>query len=154
MAKPTTPRLVARVWGALLFTALAVIVAGCPKTPGTTTAADDDYYDDWWLCANNCGEEDADCVDACTDEFNETHSGPQREEPLPFKLRRRTGDGPGPMGFTGQLCPAGTEPSAFPMPIYDPIGPDGIPGTADDGLFVDHFETVWYCLPEDLEPAG
>lgn len=40
-------------------------------------------------------------------------------------------------------CPEGSSPVAFDMPIYD-----------DDGLFVVGYETVWFCIPDDLEPAG
>jgi hypothetical protein len=49
--------------------------------------------------------------------------------------------GPGPV--FGTKCPAGTFLSPFQQPIYD-----------EDGLFVVGFETVWYCLPDDLRPAG
>jgi len=41
-------------------------------------------------------------------------------------------------------CPDGTFLSPFEMPIYDD----------NDGLFVVGYETVWFCLPDDLEPAG
>jgi len=41
------------------------------------------------------------------------------------------------------LCPGGTFASPFEQPIYD-----------DEGLFVVDYETVWYCLPNDLEPEG
>lgn len=47
----------------------------------------------------------------------------------------------GPGGFIN--CPPGYHPSPFDMPIYD-----------DDGLFVVGYETVWFCIPDDLEPAG
>ena len=150
MLRQTSSHVAAIILRTLLFITLVVILAGCANTSGTTTAANG-HYDDWWLCADNCGAEDADCIDACTDKFNEKHSDPN---PPPFKLQRRTGHGHKPLGFAGQLCPAGTVASSFPMPVYDPIGPDGVSGTADDGLFVDHYETVWYCLPEDLEPEG
>jgi len=40
-------------------------------------------------------------------------------------------------------CPEGTFHSPFEMPIYD-----------NDGLFVVGYETVWFCLPDDLEPEG
>jgi hypothetical protein len=53
----------------------------------------------------------------------------------------RGGGSGGPDGF-GQ-CPAGHHLSPFEMPIYD-----------DDGLFVVGYETVWFCIPDDLEPAG
>lgn len=45
--------------------------------------------------------------------------------------------GPGGMAF----CPAGHHLSPFDMPIYD-------------GLWVVGHETVWFCIPDDLEPAG
>ena len=41
------------------------------------------------------------------------------------------------------FCPGGTVATAFDQPIYD-----------DDGLFVIGSETVWYCVPADLEPEG
>ncbi|MGH8611228.1 MAG: hypothetical protein ACREYF_04040 [Gammaproteobacteria bacterium] len=44
---------------------------------------------------------------------------------------------------TPRRCPSGTFLSPFDMPIYD-----------DEGLFVVGYQTVWFCLPEDLEPAG
>jgi hypothetical protein len=47
--------------------------------------------------------------------------------------------GPGPV--VGARCPEGTFLSPFEQPIYE-------------GLFVVGYETVWYCLPDDLEPAG
>ncbi len=53
---------------------------------------------------------------------------------------RRPGHG-GPGGFVN--CPPGTQPTPFDMPIYD-----------DEGLFVVGYKTVWFCLPDDLEPAG
>jgi len=40
-------------------------------------------------------------------------------------------------------CPKGTSLSPFEMPIYD-----------DDGLFVVGYQTVWFCIRDDLEPAG
>jgi hypothetical protein len=40
-------------------------------------------------------------------------------------------------------CPEGSHLSAFEKPIYD-----------EDGLFVIGYETVWFCIPDDLEPAG
>ena len=39
-------------------------------------------------------------------------------------------------------CPKGTVLTPFEMPIYDQAG-----------LFVVDYKTVYYCLPEDLEPA-
>ena len=47
----------------------------------------------------------------------------------------------GPDGFAS--CPEGSYLSPFEMPIYDA-----------DGRFVVGYETVWYCIPDDLEPAG
>ncbi len=47
----------------------------------------------------------------------------------------------GPTGFIN--CGAGYHPSPFDMPIYD-----------EDGLFVVGYKTVWFCIPDDLEPAG
>jgi len=124
-----------------LFVLLLGPLVGACATSGT---AQSDHYNDWWICVGDCGEEDADCVDSCTDDFNETHASPGRDSP-PFTLRRRSGGGGPPTipPVLGARCPPGTVLSAFPMPIYD-----------DDGLFVIGYETVWYCLPEDLEPAG
>lgn len=124
----------------LLVLLLGPLAGACRSTQ----AAQSGYWDDWRLCADNCAEDDADCIDACTDDFNDTHDSPGRDTP-PFKLRRRTGGG-GPPGIPPVIissCPPGTHLSPFPMPIYDP-----------EGLFVIGFETVWYCLPDDLEPAG
>lgn len=51
-------------------------------------------------------------------------------------------EGPtGPGGFAS--CPEGYHLSPFEMPIYD-----------GDGRFVVGYETVWFCIPDDLEPAG
>lgn len=44
----------------------------------------------------------------------------------------------------GILCPAGTTPYPFDMPIYDD----------ETGLWVVGYETVWFCIDDDLEPAG
>lgn len=65
-------------------------------------------------------------------------------EPVPFKLKlRKQGHSHShPDDFLGR-CPKGTVASPFEMPIYD-----------KDGLFVVGFRTVWFCIPEDLEPAG
>jgi hypothetical protein len=56
-------------------------------------------------------------------------------------LAPRGGRPTGPGGLVS--CPAGYHLSPFEMPIYD-----------DDGLFVIGYETVWLCIPDDLEPAG
>ncbi len=61
----------------------------------------------------------------------------------PLKLRQRTDDDKGPSPVFVNRCPSGTFLSPFDMPIYD-----------DEGLFVVGYKTVWFCLPEDLEPAG
>ena len=109
-------------------------------------------YDDWWICADTCGEEDAACVDACTDDFNSTHDTGQcaktlgyhlvEQKPVPLKLQvAKTKRRPAIKDIFAGRCPAGTVPSQFDMPIYD-------------GLFVVDFEKVWFCLDEDLEPAG
>lgn len=65
-------------------------------------------------------------------------------EPVPLRLKlRKGGTSPSHSGdFLGR-CPEGTVASPFEMPIYD----------EDDGLFVVGFKTVWFCIPEDLEPA-
>ena len=151
MRKQTIPHLAARlsgpafVQGALLFTVSVLIAVGCASPSSGTADADDDFYEDWFLCAANCvpgsvGE--VECLDACTDEFNETHSNPSNEEPPQFRLQRKTGKSLRPTGLVAR-CPEGSALSPFPMPIYD-----------EDGLFVVGYKTVWYCLPEDLEPAG
>ncbi|MGH8606421.1 MAG: hypothetical protein ACREX9_03070 [Gammaproteobacteria bacterium] len=62
----------------------------------------------------------------------------------PLKLRQRTDDDKDPNPVFGNRCPLGTFLSPFDMPIYDD----------EEGLFVVGYETVWFCLPEDLEPAG
>ena len=41
------------------------------------------------------------------------------------------------------FCPGGTVATPFEEPIYD-----------ENELFVEGYETVWYCLPADLEPEG
>jgi hypothetical protein len=118
---------------------LGALLGGCHSTGGSQS----DYYEDWWICVDVCAEEDADCVDACTDEFNDTHDDPG-EDPPGLRLRRRTpGGSPGIPPVIVSRCPPGTVLSPFAMPIYD-----------EDGLFIVGFKTVWYCLPEDLEPAG
>ena len=45
--------------------------------------------------------------------------------------------------FVFNPCPAGSVLTPFEMPVYD-----------GNGLFVVDYETVWFCIPEDLEPAG
>ena len=49
----------------------------------------------------------------------------------------------GPTKYAAR-CPLGTILTPYDMPIYD----------EETGLFVVGYETVWFCLPEDLEPAG
>jgi len=108
------------------------------------------FYDDWWSCVEKCCETCADCVDSCTDDFNSSHS-PEHEDLSSFKLvrtpRGRESDlksGLVKLQVIGDykiVCPAGTFPSAFPMPIYD-----------ETGLWVVGYYTVWYCIDEDLEP--
>ncbi len=44
----------------------------------------------------------------------------------------------------GTLCAPGTVATPFEMPIYDDA----------TGLWVIGHETVWFCVPADLEPAG
>lgn len=60
-------------------------------------------------------------------------------------LALRAPRGGGPTGPIDSFinCPPGYHPSPFEMPVYD-----------DDGLFVIGYETVWFCIPDDLEPAG
>ena len=62
-----------------------------------------------------------------------------------LKLRQRPEPGGVPQGpdDIGSKCPEGTFLSPFEMPIYD-----------SDGKFVIGYETVYYCLPIGLEPAG
>jgi hypothetical protein len=60
-------------------------------------------------------------------------------EPGQVLVAKPVSKGPGPV--VGARCPEGTFLSPFEEPIYD-------------GLFVVGHETVWYCLPDDLEPAG
>lgn len=109
------------------------------------------FYDDWWLCVDNCCETCADCVDSCTDDFNSSHSTEGKDVPassFAVKKRSRTSLR---KSFSTKLtligdfinCPPGTVPTAFPMPIYD-----------EEGLFVIGYETVWFCIDEDLEPQG
>ncbi len=72
-----------------------------------------------------------------------TASEPCQSAASALKLRKRVDAGTTPQapGGYGTRCPAGTFLSPFEMPIYD-------------GLFVIGYETIWYCLPNDLEPAG
>jgi hypothetical protein len=113
-----------------------------------TEPASDDFYEDWWICANECDVDDSACVDKCTDEFNDTHAAAgSKVELIPLGLvgsacgsdraEAETGD------VYGVTCPSGSQLSPFAMPIYD-----------DDGLFVVGYETVWFCLDDDLQPAG
>jgi len=111
------------------------------------------FYDDWWICVEKCCETCADCVDSCTDDFNSSQSLEPKEPPS-FKLTRT------PRGRESErksglvklqvigdykiACPPGTVPTAFPMPIYD----------EETGLWVVDYETVWFCIDEDLEPEG
>jgi len=113
------------------------------------------FYDDWWICVEKCCETCADCVDSCTDDFNSSHSSPERrEEPPSFKLVRTPRDresnlksGLAKLQVIGDykiVCPAGTVPTAFPMPIYD----------EETGWWVVGYYTVWFCIDENLEPEG
>jgi hypothetical protein len=107
------------------------------------------HYDDWYECADNCSASDADCVDACTDDFNSNSGGDPVAVSFPMlKLRVK-----GPIDDKpthrpsnrrwAQRCPLGSSLSPFDMPIY-----------GEDGFFVVGFKTVWMCLPEDVVPAG
>lgn len=121
---------------AVLGAALALGNASPASATGT--------LDDWWLCVETCGDEDAACVDACTEKYNESHvADPIRT----FKLKTAPEkSGPTPFRNSFELvarCPAGSVLTPFDMPIYD-----------ESGLFVVDLETVWVCVPADLEPAG
>lgn len=48
---------------------------------------------------------------------------------------------PGPV--LGAACPTGTVHTPVEMPLYDKAG-----------MWVIGTHIVWFCLPEDLEPAG
>ena len=127
-----------------------------------------DYYDDWWLCANQCGEEDAACVDACTDEFNRTHSTAyptglclnvlsetgvlqsfsraRPQTPTGLRVVHGTSERKACNENPNQLkikCPKGTHSILYDMPVYD-----------EDGLFVVCYKKVPFCIPDNLEPEG
>lgn len=74
-------------------------------------------------------------------------AAPDRSDPPPQLGLAASDAAPDPSGRPSQVlgarCPEGTFLSPFEKPIYD-----------DDGLFVVGYETVWYCLRDDLEPAG
>jgi hypothetical protein len=118
--------------------AAALLIGGAERAFAAGT------LDDWWLCVEKCDDEDARCVDACTDEYNRSHAA----DPIrTLKLKTKAGDDarsafPAATSFAPR-CPAGTVLTPFDMPIYD-----------EQGLFAIGFETVWVCLPADLEPAG
>jgi len=100
--------------------------------------------DDWWLCVENCADEDAGCVDACTDHYNKNHAtDPIRTLKLKTKFVPSGRFAPSGATSFGARCPAGSVLSPFDMPIYD-----------DQGLFVIGLESVWVCVPANLEPAG
>jgi hypothetical protein len=137
-------------------------------TASTVIAATGSDYDDWWLCANECAPDDAACIDACTEEYNKTHStrypadlciqvltdtgfltakaGLEKASRLKgLRIRRDAKGGPScnsEPGLAAQ-CPTGSVPTPFEMPVYDEVG-----------LFVVCYETVSVCIPVDLEPAG
>jgi hypothetical protein len=147
----------------------AFVFAGAVMVFASSAAIADDDYNDWWLCANQCGEEDADCVDACTDDFNETHStaypvglclnvltetgvlrswskGKTPSAPLGLKMVRGASVRKSCVEKPNKLkakCPKGTVSIVHEMPVYD-----------EDGLFVVCYKKVPFCVPEDLEPAG
>ena len=134
----------------------------------SSAALADGHYDDWWLCANQCGEEDAGCVDACTDDFNETDSAPYPAG-LCLSVLSETGlfqsfsrdEGPRAPGLKmargttvrkacketpNKLkikCAKGTVSVLYDMPVYD-----------EDGLFVVCYKKVPFCIPKNLEPEG
>lgn len=144
-------------------------VAGVFMVSVSSTALANDEYDDWWLCANQCGLEDADCVDKCTDDFNETHAtaypvglclnvltdtgvlrswskGKTPSAPLGLKMVRGTSVRKMCAEKPNKLkarCPKGTVSIVHEMPVYD-----------EDGLFVVCYKKVPICVPEGLEPAG
>ncbi|MEZ5584851.1 MAG: hypothetical protein R3F37_20655 [Candidatus Competibacteraceae bacterium] len=125
-------------------------------------------YDDWWLCANQCAEEDAECIDACTADFNETHNNPypadlciqvladtgfltsktglEKDSRVKgLKIRPDAKGWPSCNNEPGLVarCPAGSVATPFEIQVYD-----------EAGLFVVCYETVSVCIPEDMEPAG
>jgi hypothetical protein len=73
-------------------------------------------------------------------QFNEGASG-QRNTATALVAGPHDGPPRNPGGLVN--CPAGYHLSPFDMPVYD-----------DAGLFVVGYETVWFCIPDDLEPAG
>lgn len=65
------------------------------------------------------------------------------EKVVKFKLQQsKVGRGLDNLGFVAP-CASGTFLSPFQMPIYD-----------ENGLFVVGYKTVWFCIPNDLEPEG
>ena len=100
-------------------------------------------HKDWWICVETCGKEDAECVDKCTDDYNETHFVPGRKTVGSLNFKQKKGG----KGKTWNLpesfifCRPGTTPSPFLMPIYD-----------EEGLFIIDYKTVWFCIDYDLEP--
>ena len=120
--------------------------ADCPtEIDPTAPPAADDPYADWWLCANACPDEDAGCVDACTDDFNRDARHEVQTEMIAMELtgascRTRTGERSDAYAVR---CPDGYELQPFDMPIYD-----------EEGLFVIGHETVWFCIDPTAPPAG
>lgn len=122
--------------GAILGAALLLGLGSPAFATGT--------LDDWWLCVEKCDDEDPVCVDACTDEYNASHvADPIRSLKLKTKPPTSGRTAHSAVSLFGARCPVGSALSPFDMPIYD-----------DDGLFVVGFETIWVCLPANLEPAG
>lgn len=117
-------------------------------TVSTVIAATNGYYDDWWLCVDSCGEEDADCVDACTDEFNETHST-RADVDFPYKSNE-----PAPVHFTPVfkqgLTPPSVNPAVFSDNIYDRLAGKTV-GFAfvisKDGLLVEQGQGGYARIP-------
>lgn len=78
-------------------------------------------------------------------EFELQVERPQREAASfskPVSAAGRPGPVSGPDGFVNP-CPQGTTGIWWDMPVYD-----------DDGLFVIGYVMTWWCIPDDLQPAG
>lgn len=112
----------------------------------SSALAGDEAYEEWWLCVNECGPDDAGCVDDCTDDYNNTSTNvPLVELELvagTATCDRTTGTASIDPVY-GIRCPEGTTLTPFEMPVYD-----------ERGLFVVDHETVWFCIDDDLTPAG
>lgn len=68
---------------ALMICLLLGFFTGTPLNAAVGSA-----YEDWYLCADTCAEDDAACIDKCTDDYNDTHFQQKDTVLVPVEFRK------------------------------------------------------------------